>query len=475
MRGIPFLHILALTLCLNGPAVAQTPDSTKVFTIEEYMVQIAVHHPVAQQANQLSEQGRQEIRLARGAFDPMLSSKFYNKELYGKNYFTLWDNVLKVPIWIGELKAGYERNSGVNVNGENITPAEGLSYVGISVPLAQGLLIDERRATLLQARQAQELQEAERVKMINKLLFEAAKAYWDWAYHHQRRQQLEQSYTLANIRWQAIKERVAQGDLAAIDAIEAETEALNRLLLLQQARTETKNTALIASNFMWGENSTPLEIPEAVLPSLAGTQIEPVAPTELADLIASARASHPDLAKLRVKLQQLDIDRRFTQNKLLPKLNLDYSIIGPGGSEGSRWLEGSYMSNNYKVGASFSVPLFLRNERAKLQLTRLKINATNFELTQAQRENMNQIEAAYNERQLLEEQIVLQEQIIANANRLLAGELQRFEIGESSVFLVNTRESNLLSQQLKLYELRAKYGKAKYQLQWAAGNLAQAR
>ncbi|RNI29596.1 TolC family protein [Rufibacter immobilis] len=463
--------VTGLLLLLAGRAT-QAADSTAVFTIQDLMGQMAVHHPVARQAQQLSEQALQEIRMARGAFDPVLASKFYNKELGGKNYFTLWDNVLKVPLWVGELKAGHERNVGANVNPENVTSRDGLSYVGISVPLGQGLLIDERRATLQQARQAQELAEADRVKSINKLLLEAAKAYWDWAYAHQRWQLLEQGYQLAQVRLQAVKERVRQGDLAAIDSVEAAIEAQNRLAMLGQARVESQNSALMVSNFLWGENNTPLEIPAGVAPSLAGTDLEPISPGELTDLLANAQERHPEVIKLQVKLRQLEVDRRFSQNKLLPKLNVEYNLIGKGGTAGTQWLEGSYATNNYKLGASFSLPLFLRQERGKLQVTRLKINAAQMQLQQTSRENQNQVQAAYNERQQLEEQIVLQEQIIVNNTLMRNGEQQRFENGESSLFLINTREMNLLTQQIKLLELRSKYGKAKYNLLWAAGNLA---
>ncbi|WP_210487480.1 TolC family protein [Rufibacter aurantiacus] len=455
-------------------AAAQEADSTAVFTIRDLMEQLVVHHPVARQAQQLTEQARQEVRMARGVFDPVLASKYYNKELSGKNYFTLWDNVLKVPLWVGELKAGYERNSGVNVNGENITPPSGLSYFGVSMPLGQGLLIDERRATLLQARQAQDLAEADRVKMINKLLLEAAKAYWDWAATYERWQLLEQGFQLAQVRFQAVKERVIQGDLAAIDSVEAKIEVQNRLALLQQARTEYQNAALVVSNFLWGENATPLEIPENIRPSLLGTETEPLTSDALSELLATAREQHPEVQKLEIKTRQLEVERRFTQNKLLPKLNLEYNLIGPGNSLSGQWLEGGYASNNFKVGASFSVPIFLRQERGKLQVTRLKLNATHLELQQTTRENLNLVQAAYNERQMLEDQITLQEQIIANSTLMRNGEQQRFENGESSLFLINTRESNLINQQIKLYELKAKYGKAKYYLQWAAGSLSSA-
>jgi outer membrane protein TolC len=97
---------------------------------------------------------------------------------------------------------------------------------------------------------------------------------------------------------------------------------------------------------------------------------------------------------------------------------------------------------------------------------------TNLELQQTNRENLNQIYAAYKERQMLEEQIRLQEQIVANSTLLRNGEQQRFENGESSLFLINSREMSLLSQQVKLHELKTKYGKSKYNLQWSAGNLA---
>ncbi|WP_345169107.1 TolC family protein [Nibribacter koreensis] len=446
-------------------------DSTAVFTIQDLINQMALHHPVARQANQLSEQARQELRMARGVFDPVAASKFYQKELGGKNYYTLWDNVLKVPLWIGEVKAGYERNQGANVNPENVTSSQGLQYVGLSVPIGQGLLIDERRATLQQAKQALALAEADRVKNINKLLLEATKAYWDWANAYHRGQLLAQGLQLANVRLQAVKERVKEGDLAAIDSVEAQIEVQNRQALLAQAQLESQNAALLVSNYLWGENNTPLELPAQVTPSLQGTELEPLAAQDVAVLLDQARERHPEVMKLQIKLRQLDIERRFTQNKLLPKLNLEYNVIGTGGTAGEQWLQERYLSDNYKLGASFSVPLFLRQERGKLQITRLKINATQLELAQTTRESLNLVQASYNERKQLEEQIQLQEQIIRNSELLQRGEQERFENGESSLFLVNTREANLLSQQIKLYELKTKYAKAKYYLQWAAGDL----
>ena len=46
---------------------------------------------------------------------------------------------------------------------------------------------------------------------------------------------------------------------------------------------------------------------------------------------------------------------------------------------------------------------------------------------------------------------------VDNAKKLLDAEFQRFEIGESSLFLVNSREIKYIELLLKSYELKSKF------------------
>ncbi len=467
---------LLLFLFFGSAPLANAQDSTRAFTMEDFFAQVIAHHPVVKQANLLSEKARQEIRMARGVLDPSVNAKIYHKELNGENYYTLWDNALRVPVWYGvDLKAGFERSSGINVNGENITPPQGLSYVGISVPLGQGLFIDERRSTIRQALLLSNLAEADKVKTINKLLLEAAKAYWDWAYAYQKWQLYRQGYELALFRLEAIKERVVQGDMAAIDSVEARVETLNRQVMASQAQVEYQNTTLDVSNYLWREQNTPLEITPYVVPSLAGTETTPIGADSLRVLVNAARTNHPDLVKIGTKLRQLDIERQFVADKFKPKLNLEYNLLGKGFAFDGKINNGSYLSNNYKFGLSFSYPLFLRNERGKFQLTKLKILESELDLQQTNREIVNRINVAYNDWIALEMQIRMQEQMVVNTQRLRDGEQQKFENGESSVFLINTREMSMITNLVKLFELRTKYAKNKAMLQWSAGQFSPVR
>ena len=96
------------------------PDSVKPFTIEHFYRLILLHHPVARQAELLSEVSRQELRLAKGNFDPKLEVQYLLKHYNSKEYYRLFDGSLKAhtpsPL---TPKVGLERNTGMYLNPEN--------------------------------------------------------------------------------------------------------------------------------------------------------------------------------------------------------------------------------------------------------------------------------------------------------------------------------------------------------------------
>ncbi|MEQ1743949.1 MAG: hypothetical protein ABMA02_00860 [Saprospiraceae bacterium] len=63
--------------------------------------------------------------------------------------------------------------------------------------------------------------------------------------------------------------------------------------------------------------------------------------------------------------------------------------------------------------------------------------------------------------------------ITDNYRTLLDGENEKFRFGESSVFLINTREQRWLEAQTKLLKLVAAYRKAEAGLRWAVGDIGQ--
>jgi outer membrane protein TolC len=131
----------------------------------------------------------------------------------------------------------------------------------------------------------------------------------------------------------------------------------------------------------------------------------------------------------------------------------------------------SLYTNNYKAGVQFGLPLFLRQARGDLKQANIKIAQQEEETKQVKLEIENKIKKYYAELIALKNQQLLTNNSVANAKKLLDAEFQRFEIGESSLFLVNSRELKYIEVLLKSYELKSKFFKTIIALNWAKGNL----
>ena len=121
------------------------------------------------------------------------------------------------------------------------------------------------------------------------------------------------------------------------------------------------------------------------------------------------------------------------------------------------------------LGMDFSMPLFLRKERAKLKMTGIKIDNSTFELNQEQRDIRNDNRKIFNE--LLNVTAVLsrQQDIAAAYQKLMDGEMLNLQNGESDLFKINIQQEKLLQAKEKVIKLQAEYRKQKAYLYWAAG------
>ena len=61
--------------------------------------------------------------------------------------------------------------------------------------------------------------------------------------------------------------------------------------------------------------------------------------------------------------------------------------------------------------------------------------------------------------------------MVGNYETLLDAEFEKFRIGESSIFLLNSREQKLIDSQMKLNKLQTEFQKLKWKLRGAKGQL----
>jgi outer membrane protein TolC len=446
-----------------------------MLTLEAVRQRVLEHHPMAQQAALLNRQAEARLREARGGFDPKAFADWKQKSFKGTEYYSISESGLKIPTWYGlEFKGTYQTARGAYLDPENNLPAVGQAVVGVKASALRGLFIDERRATLQQAKLLAARNEAEQKLILNELLWEATQAYWAWWASYEQWQVFQRALVNAEQRQQAIVSSFEQGDKPAIDTLESYVQVQNRMLELQQAQLDFLKAGLQLANYLWQDGELPLELEDNTIPESLNdpnTQL----PFQLNDIITNLDQVHPELRRYQLKISELEIDRRLAAEQLKPRLDLEYNFLGNGFDlnyqNGNDATLGNLVTENYKIGISFEMPIFLRKERGKLQQADLKLLDAGYGLQQKRLSISNKIQAYYTEWQTTINQLELYNQTVANYQALLAAELRKFSIGESSIFLINSRENKLIDAQLKLIKLQSTLPKLEAGVRWAAGQL----
>ncbi|WP_281541479.1 TolC family protein [Maribacter aestuarii] len=453
-------YLTYMLLLFSLVVVGQVQDSL-VLGFNEYLGYVKKYHPIAKQAELTLNMGQANLMKARGAFDPKIEVDYDRKEFKGIDYWERLNGTFKIPTWYGiELKGNFEQDQGVFLSGDEEGTAQGLYSAGVSMSLAQGLWINDRMATLKQAKLFREQTKADRDLLVNQILYDAALAYFDWLQAFNEVSIFQNFLVNADIRFQGIKSRAEAGDIAAIDTVEAKIALQSRALSLEQTKVKLMKRSLELSNFLWMNDNVPVELQPNVIPDVnISEEIDitlEILGRPLGDFTIE---NHPKLLSLGYKIDGLRVERNLKANKLLPKIDLEYNFLTE-----KPELINSLQYQEYKGGVKFQFPLFLRKERGDLKLAKFKLQDAQFDLDNAEIAIKNKILALYRELESFETQNVLIDDIVSSYSTLLEAEERKFSFGESSLFLINSRESKLIETQLKRIEVQNKFYTAKAKL-----------
>ncbi len=442
---------------------------TKILHPEAYLQIVRNYHPLAKQASIGIQKSEAQILQARGAFDPILSHYSAQKKLDGKNYFTSQNPELSIPTWYGiELSAGSQ-----NLLGNRTDPSQTLGqiqYYGLLVPLGKNLLIDKRRAALQQAKLMNKMAYETQRSMLNDLLMDAMEAYWSWVKSYRVLQIVQKNRDIATLRVDFVKRMVALGERPAVDTLEALTQQQSFENAFQAKLLEFDNAGLDLSVFLWQENNTPVMLEKDVFPGELDQAFGLLAQfdLQLPSLLEKANSNHPELNAYQFKIDALNVEKKLKFQGLLPKLDLSYQRLS---HEGSPIDASSWLNNNFYYGLKFEMPLRLSQGRAEYQQAKLKVQEESLNQSQKKQQIQVKIGRYFNQFESLRRQIETQEKATTNYFALVKAEETRFAQGESSLFLINSRETKAMEAAEKLTDLKAYLFKTIYALQASAGVL----
>ncbi|TJZ59917.1 TolC family protein [Sphingobacterium olei] len=453
--------LLVLMWCCSHLCYGQ---DTLRLSHDEFLAIVKSYHPMAFKYRLQNRIADENVRYERGNFDPVLDGKSGAKTIDGIDYYQQQGVGLNIPTWYGvTVNGSYSYLDGEKLN--NSDTRGGLYQVGLTVPLAKNLLYDKRRALLEQAHIARRMTEAEQTLLTNELLLDAENSYWEWVKQYEGYRIQREAVRINRRRMDLVVKTLSYGEQAAIDTTEARAQLQRFELQERDAYFQYLNATQELSLFMWRENREPYDVTQWIIPSeeLDDNMAHHSYQELLARLDAQSLNRHAALRYYDEKGNILDSDRRLKLQSLLPKVDFTYNFFKKDGYAHNFF---PFFDNNYQYGVKLEIPVFLRQARADYNAAKLKIGQNTMDFNFKRQELVTKMNRYRNEVINYAGQIDMAKRNASNYEKLLTAEETKYANGESSLFLINSRENKVIEANEKIIELYLKFLKSYNSLKW---------
>lgn len=459
MRFSIILHVI---ISLHGYSQKSLQLNYDIF-----LVNVLQNNPIAKLAENEKKYGEIQYKAARGNYDPILSGSYDQKQFNGSNYFTTLNTEVKQPIFTSQyFKFGYDYGNGTYLNPEFNTNPNGLPYAGVEVGVLQGLLIDKRRAEVLKSKEYLNYYDSEKRIQLNNLLFNASQRYFEWLFSLKQTALNNYFMQIAKQRLNGIEILANIGEKASVDTIEAAIFYQTRFLDFQSALIENQKNINEISSLNW-QNNSPSQLTENWITSDSLDLYFNKSKILLFESLYQNLPSNPILSKYSSLQKVLEIDNRLKKEMIKPNLNVKYNFL----SNNASAINPSFSNNNYKFGVNLYFPIFLRNPANEYKLAKINSQNNNLELINKTNELSFKINALKKTIDILAEQLQNAERTTKYCKILVEAEKLKFSNGESTLFMLNTRENKWLESEIKLAEYKLKFIKTVLNLIYLNGNL----
>jgi len=448
MRKYTFI-LFTLLFCSNAATCLDT------LYLVDFLTIIKENHPLINKAN-LFDEFEEAYRLkGKGVLDPKLHSNYNRKRFDDTDYYTVWQSEAKIPTRLPiDFSVGYENNSGDFLANDDSVPKNGLVYGTINLNILRGLLFDEQRFQIQAAELNGIKSRIDKNLLLREIIYQAVGAYLDWSKAFYEVEIYRDYLDLVTVRHQNVVELFRNGDSPAVDTIESivNLNTAEKIFLESAESLLSKQQKL--NLFLWNEDGQPLQISNQVIPSELENLLSYL--EEISLIISPAFENDPSVRKFQNRINALELTNRLQKEQLKPNLVLKYNTIV---SLGKDDFNPTFSLNDYKYGVSFEYPILNRKTKGDIRLNEAMIKQNLYDKTQYQETLANKY-VEINARQIIQQDILnIVNQKINNSEVLYAAENLKFQLGESSIFLLNSRERKLLEARTDLIKSFSSIGK----------------
>ncbi len=388
--------------------------------------------------------------------------------------------------------------------------------LNVSVPLLRNRSTDpDRTEILIRRKQASSSEVVFEEKVID-IATQVAQAYWNLVEAREDVQVETEAVRLAAEQLAQNERQIRAGTLAPVEVYASRAELERRRDTLIQAATVVAQVENQLKTLLLPDRADPIWMKE--LDPVDDRLLTPKGGTELNESVDSALKQRPELRDVRYRRDANELQRKLDRNQILPSINLTglytnqglagtvsnatnpfdtlfedlYSqvnqisgivnipqlpapstgtlpaaVIGGYGKAVGAVFTGQYQSVLAGVTFDFTV----RNRAAKAQLAESTLEGKRLELEQARTRQLIQADVR-NSLQSLEsarQRMTAAEASVEAAREKLESETRLFKTGESTNFLVLTRQNEYLDSRRRLLAARGDFNKAVAVFEESAG------
>jgi outer membrane protein, heavy metal efflux system len=438
-------------------------------TLQEVLASVKTYHPLLMAELGSAEAATAEARAARGELDLTVTAQA-RAAVLGYYDPQRVDLLLEQPTTLlgATLYSGYRIGRGriAPYYGEQATLEGGELRGGVRVPLWQDRAIDARRAGIGSSRAGQKGAEANLRATRIELERDAALVYFSWVAAGLRERVAVTLLKLASERDAQIASKVALGALPSIEQLDNQRAIMDRKQRLVQACRVREKLGFELSLYLRDGAGRPRVASAEDLPAeLGGPQTLPSV------TLAAERAlrSRPELDAYEAMLEQARIELSLAENRVAPRVDVFGEVskdLGAGPSE----LVTSLQKPVVEVGATLSLPLWLRKARGKRDAAEAKLQTTESKADYARDKVVYEVRDAYSAERAATERVQAARSAAILAEQLARGERTRLELGATTLLFVNLREQQAADAEVNVIDAMAEWNLAHARARAAMGD-----
>jgi len=349
-------------------------------------------------------------------------------------------------------------------------------------PLLRNGWLAANRAALVIARRSLEQSRASFAAEVNNSVLQAVAQYWAVVQARGNLSVARSSMEAAEATYKHDKRSLELGALPPLDIYRSESQVASRRVQVIQSEYALRQ-AEDTLRLTIGADQDPyfqaldLELTEQAEP--AGE----LRTLDAATALQTALTKRPEFDAARAALARDEMQIRLAHNHLLPQLDLTglYASNGLGGagfnSQGqpisSSWVSQMFSFNYPTYEAQLTLSLPLKNRAAKAEMGTALVGRHNDLYSQRQiREQVTlDVSNAVHQLEQAKLSIVAGKEALDLANKTMAAEQRKYELGSSTIFLVLEAQSEVASAQQTLLQAEVGYQLAVAAIDHATGEL----